>query len=729
MQLIPPTAERYGVRASKDSTVHKKLTDPKTNIRAGSSYLSDLIAMFPGQLELAIAAYNAGEGAVQRAGNKIPNYPETKNYVKTVMQLYNHLKPPSMMSWARRRPRSHGDDGRCHGPQQHGVRLDSGVHSHGRGPARAELTPHAPCVISRFVRRAAQPARRRLKNGSSCSFPFFFHFMNPCAGPHPMRPACLTLTSDQPIQIHDGSLHTGRSRPDSPNPPTRIRSPRTRSAPTSNTRSAWSRAARCPTWRRPEAGAAPHPVFDVAHGPGLRHRQRRQAGQERARGRRRAGPLPPARRPGRVRRAGAHGAGLRAALSADRRPGQLRQPRRRRRRGHALHRGAAGAITNLLLDEIDEGTVDFIPNYDGSTQEPVQLPARLPFALLNGASGIAVGLATEIPSHNLREMADACVALVKNPSSADDELFALMPGPTIRAAARSSAAADDIADAYRSGRGSLKVRARWKIEDLARGQWQLVVTELPPGVSTQKVLEEIEELTNPKVKAGKKALSAGPAAAQADRAVGAGRGARRVEQGRAGAPGVRAQDQPHRAAGADHHAAGAHQPRDLGADQPDDGRPGRPAGAEVAAPDAGEWIEFRQRTIERRSRHRLDKVLDRIHILEGRQLVLLNIDEVIAIIRACRRAEAGADRALQAERPAGRGHPRNPLAPAGAAGSDQDRAGAEGAARGAGEAGRDPRFSRPRCAADDQGDRGRHQAVRRRAPHADPGREEAPSPK
>ncbi|MEO8388823.1 MAG: lytic transglycosylase domain-containing protein [Polaromonas sp.] len=98
MQLIPPTADRYGVRADKSTTVQKKLTDPKTNIRAGSSYLSDLIAMFPGQLELAIAAYNAGEGAVQRAGNKIPNYPETKNYVKTVMQLYNHLKPPSMMA-------------------------------------------------------------------------------------------------------------------------------------------------------------------------------------------------------------------------------------------------------------------------------------------------------------------------------------------------------------------------------------------------------------------------------------------------------------------------------------------------------------------------------------------------------------------------------------------------------------------------------------------------------
>ena len=102
MQLIPPTAERYGVRADKNSPVSKKLTDPKTNIRAGSSYLSDLINMFPGQLELAIAAYNAGEGAVQRAGNKIPNYPETKNYVKTVMQLYTNLKPPGAVLEARK---------------------------------------------------------------------------------------------------------------------------------------------------------------------------------------------------------------------------------------------------------------------------------------------------------------------------------------------------------------------------------------------------------------------------------------------------------------------------------------------------------------------------------------------------------------------------------------------------------------------------------------------------
>ena len=102
MQLMPPTAKRYGVRADKKTPIEKKLTDPKTNIKAGSTYLRDLIKMFPGQLELALAAYNAGEGAVQRAGNKIPNYPETRNYVKTVMQLYGHLKPPEVVLEARK---------------------------------------------------------------------------------------------------------------------------------------------------------------------------------------------------------------------------------------------------------------------------------------------------------------------------------------------------------------------------------------------------------------------------------------------------------------------------------------------------------------------------------------------------------------------------------------------------------------------------------------------------
>jgi len=94
MQLIPETAARYGVQGDRRQTQMQKLFDPQTNIHAGSRYLRDLLAMFGGKLELALAAYNAGEGAVQRAGNKIPNYPETQNYVRTVMQMYGALKPP-----------------------------------------------------------------------------------------------------------------------------------------------------------------------------------------------------------------------------------------------------------------------------------------------------------------------------------------------------------------------------------------------------------------------------------------------------------------------------------------------------------------------------------------------------------------------------------------------------------------------------------------------------------
>ena len=290
-------------------------------------------------------------------------------------------------------------------------------------------------------------------------------------------------------------------------------------------------------------------------------------------------------------------------------------------------------ITSLLLDEIDEGTVNFTPNYDGSTEEPCQLPARLPFALLNGASGIAVGLATEIPSHNLREIADACVSLIKNPKLTHDELLALIPGPDYPGGGQITSTAGEIAETYRTGRGSLKVRARWKIEELARGQWQLVVTELPPGVSTQRVLEEIEELTNPKVKTGKKALS--------------------LEQSQLKATVLSVLDVVRDESSKDAAVRLVCEPKTSRIQQQElittllahtslettspinltmvglDGRPTQKSLRQMLT----EWIEFRQITVERRSKHRLTKVLDRIHILEGRQLVLLNIDEVIAIIR------------------------------------------------------------------------------------------------
>ncbi|WP_298924914.1 DNA topoisomerase IV subunit A [uncultured Ramlibacter sp.] len=290
-------------------------------------------------------------------------------------------------------------------------------------------------------------------------------------------------------------------------------------------------------------------------------------------------------------------------------------------------------ITSLLLDEIDEGTVDFIPNYDGSTQEPRQLPARLPFALLNGASGIAVGLATEIPSHNLAEIAAACVALVKTPKLSDEELLALVPGPDYPGGGQIISSPTDIAEAYRTGRGSLKVRARWKIEELARGQWQLVVNELPPGVSSQRVLEEIEELTNPKVKAGKKALSQDQV--QLKQSVLAVVDAVRDESSKDAAVRLVFEPKTSRIEQSElittllaHTSLETSAPINLtmvGLD----GRPTQKSLRQMLE----EWIAFRQQTIEKRSRHRLDKVLDRIHILEGRQLVLLNIDEVIAIIR------------------------------------------------------------------------------------------------
>ena len=290
-------------------------------------------------------------------------------------------------------------------------------------------------------------------------------------------------------------------------------------------------------------------------------------------------------------------------------------------------------IARLLLDEIDEGTVTFMPNYDGTTEEPRLLPARLPFVLLNGASGIAVGLATEVPSHNLREVAEAAVALLKNDKLGDDELYAAIPGPDFPGGGQIISPAADIRDAYATGRGSLKVRARWKIEDLARGQWQLVVTELPPGASTQRVLEEIEELTNPKIKAGKKALSTEQVQLKAT-ILAVLDGAR--DESNRDAP-VRLVFEPKSRAIAPQeliNALLAHTSLESSASINltmigGDGRPTLKSLRQILT----EWIFFRQHTVKLRTEHRLSNVLARIHILEGRQLVLLNIDEVIRIIR------------------------------------------------------------------------------------------------
>jgi topoisomerase-4 subunit A len=290
-------------------------------------------------------------------------------------------------------------------------------------------------------------------------------------------------------------------------------------------------------------------------------------------------------------------------------------------------------ISRLLLDEIDQGTVDFIPNYDGSSQEPSLLPARLPMVLLNGASGIAVGLATEIPSHNLTEVAAAAVAMIRNPKLTHAELMAMIPGPDFPGGGQIITPPAQIQEMYASGRGSMKVRARWKIEELARGQWQAVVTELPPGTSSQKVLEEIEELTNPKVKLGKKALS--PEQLALKQLILNSLDTIRDESGRAAPvrlvfePKSKNQDQTEfmlmLLAHTSLESSASINLVMIGSD----GRPRQKGLGDIIS----EWIGFRFETVTRRTQFRLNKVDERIHILEGRETILLNIDEVIHIIR------------------------------------------------------------------------------------------------
>lgn len=290
-------------------------------------------------------------------------------------------------------------------------------------------------------------------------------------------------------------------------------------------------------------------------------------------------------------------------------------------------------FANLLLDELGEGTVEFEPNYDGSQKEPVLLPARLPIVLLNGASGIAVGMATEIPPHNLGEVAQACIALLEQPSISDDDWYDMIPGPDFPGGGQIISSRQEIQAIYKQGRGSIKVRARWEIEELARGQWQLVVKELPPGASTQKILEEIEEKTNPRIRAGRKALTADQ---QQTRALLLGLlDAVRDESGK---------DAPVRL---------VFEPKSSRIDRDEfintllaqtsmegnssinlvsigiDGRPGQRTLRQMLE----DWLVFRADTVRKRTQYRLDKVTDRIHILEGRMTVYLDVDAVIQTIR------------------------------------------------------------------------------------------------
>ncbi len=156
------------------------------------------------------------------------------------------------------------------------------------------------------------------------------------------------------------------------------------------------------------------------------------------------------------------------------------------------------AIAETLMEGLAENAVDFRPNYDGTLEEPVVMPAAFPNLLANGSSGIAVGMATNIPPHNLDELIGACHAMLGNPGISDDELVAFVPGPDFPTGGVLVEPRANILDAYRTGRGSFRLRAKWEVEDLGRGMWQIIVTEIPYQVQKSKLIEKLAELIQTK---------------------------------------------------------------------------------------------------------------------------------------------------------------------------------------------------------------------------------------
>jgi topoisomerase-4 subunit A len=290
-------------------------------------------------------------------------------------------------------------------------------------------------------------------------------------------------------------------------------------------------------------------------------------------------------------------------------------------------------LADLLLSEIDQDTVDFVSNYDGRLREPELLPARLPMLLLNGASGVAVGMACELPPHNMREVAEAAVQILRHPNTKPDALMDIIKGPDFPGGGQIISPRQAILDAYSTGRGSLRARARWRVENLARGQWQIIVYELPWTTSAHRVMGEIEELTNPKPREKGGKINATQT---------------NLKQLILGSL-EKINDESDK----DCKVRLVLEPRSSRQDPDEfmrlmlahtsleenfsvnlvvlglDGRPGRKNIREIL----DEWVQFRVSTVTRRTGFRLGQVDRRIHILEGRNIVFLNIDKVIKVIR------------------------------------------------------------------------------------------------
>jgi len=288
----------------------------------------------------------------------------------------------------------------------------------------------------------------------------------------------------------------------------------------------------------------------------------------------------------------------------------------------------------LMLAEIGEGTVDFVKNYDGKFEEPALLPARLPFGLLNGSFGIPVGFSTRIPSHNLKEVAAAAAHVIKHARAKVEDVLELLPGPDFPGGGQVISPAEEIRQAYETGRGSLVLRCKWERENLARGQWRIVVGELPHGVSVRQVMEEIEALANPKPGFGKKEVTQEQKRLKQfilDQVEGVRDESDRKSKLRLVIEPRSSRQNPDEmmAALLVHTSLESRYAVNLtwlGLD----GLPETKGIVDVLR----EWGEFRVATVRRRTQFRLDRVQERIEIVLGRLLAYAKIDDVIKIIRA-----------------------------------------------------------------------------------------------
>ncbi|AVJ07306.1 DNA topoisomerase IV, A subunit [Haemophilus influenzae] len=267
-------------------------------------------------------------------------------------------------------------------------------------------------------------------------------------------------------------------------------------------------------------------------------------------------------------------------------------------------------ISEILLNELGQGTVDYQPNFDGTLAEPQYLPARLPHILLNGTTGIAVGMATDIPPHNINEIADAAVMLLDNPKARLDDVLEIVQGPDFPTEAEIISPKSEIRKIYEQGRGSIKMRATWKKED-----GEIIISALPHQSSPSKVIAQIADQMT-----AKKLPMLEDIRDEADhenpiRIVLVPR-SNRVDTDALMA---------HLFATTDLEKSYRVNMNMIGLDH----KPAVKGLLEIL----NEWLDFRRTTVTRRLQYRLDKVLSRLHILEGLMIAFLNIDEVIEIIR------------------------------------------------------------------------------------------------